>query len=216
MSLFLQASPSVSSRRAISSPPSSSIKPERVVERGFGARRRPIPTPPTSSSAVEFGQIAQTAEREDLEEAGGRDPGDGRAGLRGAGAGGDHAEALQAAENVATDVVAGEAREFRPRYRLLIGDGRERQHFEPGEGRRRPGVFGPDQRAKRLRMARARAKLIAPRDEDGCGTPRERAEAARNAFLFVIRTDSATGIVIIADIGGALAMLAVIAAPEPD
>jgi hypothetical protein len=34
--------------------------------------------------------------------------------------------------------------------------------------------------------------------------------------LFVIRTDSATGIVIIADIGGALAMLAVIAAPEPD
>jgi hypothetical protein len=34
--------------------------------------------------------------------------------------------------------------------------------------------------------------------------------------LFVIRTDSATGIVIIADIGGALTMLAVIAAPEPD
>ncbi len=50
----------------------------------------------------------------------------------------------------------------------------------------------------------------------GCGTRRERAEAARCAFLLVIRTDSVTGVVIIADIGGALAMLAVIAAPEPD
>jgi hypothetical protein len=50
----------------------------------------------------------------------------------------------------------------------------------------------------------------------GCGTPRERAEAARNVFLFVIRTDSATGIVIIVDIGSAPAMLAVIAAPELD
>ncbi len=50
----------------------------------------------------------------------------------------------------------------------------------------------------------------------GCGTPREGSDAASNAFLLVIRTDSATGVVIIADIGGALAMLAVIAAPESD
>ncbi|MBL1258895.1 hypothetical protein [Methylocystis sp. Sn-Cys] len=49
----------------------------------------------------------------------------------------------------------------------------------------------------------------------GCGTPRERAEAARKAFLCVIRTDNAMA-VIIAEIGGAPAMLAVIAAPEPD
>jgi hypothetical protein len=47
----------------------------------------------------------------------------------------------------------------------------------------------------------------------GCGTPRERTEAARNAFLFVVQTDSATAIVIIADIGGAQVMLAVVA-PE--
>jgi transposase len=49
----------------------------------------------------------------------------------------------------------------------------------------------------------------------GYGTPRERAEAPTNAFLFIIRTDSATGFVIIADIGCAPAMLVVIAAPEP-
>ncbi len=50
----------------------------------------------------------------------------------------------------------------------------------------------------------------------GCGTPREHSDAARNTFLLVIWTDSATGIVIIADVGGALAMLAVIATPEPN
>lgn len=48
----------------------------------------------------------------------------------------------------------------------------------------------------------------------GCGTPRERAEAARNAFLFVVQTDSMTAILLIAGIGGAQAMLAVVVAPE--
>jgi hypothetical protein len=53
------------------------------------------------------------------------------------------------------------------------------------------------------------------------GERRELAEAARNAFLFVIQTDSAiqtdssTAIVIIVDIGGAPAMLATVAAPDP-
>ena len=49
----------------------------------------------------------------------------------------------------------------------------------------------------------------------GCGTPRE-AVSAKNAVLFVIQTDVAMAIIIIADIDGEIAMLAVVAAPEPD
>jgi transposase len=84
-------------------------------------------------------------------------------------------------------------------------------------GMRRAWLRGRENIAKRYLIHVAGFNLgVLMRALVGCGTPRERAEAARNAFLFVIRTDSATGIVIIADIGGAPAMLAVIAAPEPD
>jgi transposase len=84
-------------------------------------------------------------------------------------------------------------------------------------GMRRAWLRGRENIAKRYLIHVAGFNLgVLMRALVGCGTPREHSEAARNAFLFVIRTDSATGIVIIADIGGALAMLAVIAAPEPD
>ena len=50
----------------------------------------------------------------------------------------------------------------------------------------------------------------------GCGTPRETV-SAKNAVLFVIRTDIAMAIIIIvADNDGEIAMLAVVTAPEPD
>jgi len=84
-------------------------------------------------------------------------------------------------------------------------------------GMRRAWLRGRENVAKRYLIHVAGFNLgVLMRALVGCGTPREHSEAARNAFLFVIRTDSATGIVIIADIGGALAVLAVIAAPEPD
>lgn len=84
-------------------------------------------------------------------------------------------------------------------------------------GMRRAWLRGRENIAKRYLIHVAGFNLgVLMRALVGCGTPRERAAAARNAFLFVIRTDSATAIVIIADIGGAPAMLAVIAAPELD
>jgi hypothetical protein len=65
----------------------------------------------------------------------------------------------------------------------------------------RPGLSGaPYPRSGNLRHLRREVEVV----------------LRYNARLFVIRTDSATGIVIIADIGGAPALLAVIAAPEPD
>jgi hypothetical protein len=42
------------------------------------------------------------------------------------------------------------------------------------------------------------------------------AVSAKNAVLFVIQTDVAMAIIIIADVDGEIAMLAVVAAPEPD
>nr|WP_244635421.1 transposase [Methylosinus sp. C49] len=82
-------------------------------------------------------------------------------------------------------------------------------------GMRRAWLRGRENIAKRYLIHVAGFNLgVLMRVLVGCGTPRERAEAPTNAFLFVIRTDSATGIVIIADIGGTPAMLVVIAAPE--
>jgi len=49
----------------------------------------------------------------------------------------------------------------------------------------------------------------------GCGTPRETV-SAKNAVLFVIRTDIAMAIIIVADNDGKITMLAVVTAPEPD
>src|SRR5512136_2197712 len=84
-------------------------------------------------------------------------------------------------------------------------------------GMRRAWLRGHENIAKRYLIHVAGFNLgVLMRALVGCGTPREHSEAARNAFLFVIRTDSATGIVIIADIGGALTRLTIIAAPEPD
>ena len=84
-------------------------------------------------------------------------------------------------------------------------------------GMRRAWLRGRENVAKRYLIHVAGFNLgVLMRALVGCGTPRERAEAARTAVLFVIRTDSATGIVIIADIRGAPAMLAIIAASEPD
>jgi hypothetical protein len=47
----------------------------------------------------------------------------------------------------------------------------------------------------------------------GCGTPREAADA-KNALLFVIQTDVATAIVIIAEIDDEMALLALVATPQ--
>ena len=47
----------------------------------------------------------------------------------------------------------------------------------------------------------------------GCGTPRE-AAGAKNALLFVIQTDVATAIVIIAEIDDEMALLALVATPQ--
>ncbi len=49
----------------------------------------------------------------------------------------------------------------------------------------------------------------------GCGTPREAANA-KNALLFVIQTDVAVAIIIIAEIDREMALLAIVAAPEAD
>jgi len=84
-------------------------------------------------------------------------------------------------------------------------------------GMRRASLRGRENVAKRYLIHVAGFNLdILMRALVGCGTQRERAEAARNTFLIVVRTGSATGIVIIADIGGALAIPAVIPTPEPD
>ncbi|WP_202804155.1 hypothetical protein [Methylocystis sp. ATCC 49242] len=69
-----------------------------------------------------------------------------------------------------------------------------------------PGFGGRENIAKRYPIHVAGFNLgVLMRALMGYGTPRERAEATRNAFLFVIRTDSAMAIVMITDIGGALA-----------
>lgn len=82
-------------------------------------------------------------------------------------------------------------------------------------GMRRAWLRGRENIAKRYLIHVAGFNLgVLMRALMGCGTPRERAEAARNAFLFVVQTDSATAIVIIADIGGAQAMPAVVVALE--
>ena len=49
----------------------------------------------------------------------------------------------------------------------------------------------------------------------GCGTPREAANT-KNALLFVIQTDVAVAIIIIAEIDREMALLAIVAAPEAD
>jgi Transposase DDE domain len=71
-------------------------------------------------------------------------------------------------------------------------------------GIRRAWLRGRENIAKRYLIHVAGFSLgVLMRALMGWATPRERAEAARNAFLFVVQTDSATAIVIIADIGGA-------------
>jgi len=49
----------------------------------------------------------------------------------------------------------------------------------------------------------------------GAGTPRE-AASAKNALLLVIQTNVAMAIVIVAEIDGEMALLAIVAAPEAD
>lgn len=84
-------------------------------------------------------------------------------------------------------------------------------------GMRRVWLRGRENVAKRYLIHVAGFNLgVLVRALMGQGTPKRLADAARKAFLFVIRTDCAMAIVIIADIGGAPAMLAVAAAPEPD
>ena len=48
----------------------------------------------------------------------------------------------------------------------------------------------------------------------GCGTPRE-AAAAKNTLLFLIQTDAALAIAMLADIDGEMVMLVIVVAPEP-
>lgn len=48
----------------------------------------------------------------------------------------------------------------------------------------------------------------------GCGTPRE-AAAAKNTLLFLIQTDAALAIAMLADIDGEMVMLVIVVAPAP-
>jgi len=82
-------------------------------------------------------------------------------------------------------------------------------------GMRRAWLRGRENIAKRYLIHVAGFNLgVLMRALTGRGTPRELSEAARNAFLFVIQTDVAAAIVIIAEIDGAPVMLAVVATPD--
>lgn len=82
-------------------------------------------------------------------------------------------------------------------------------------GMRRAWLRGRENIAKRYLIHVAGFNLgVLMRALTGCGTPRERAEAFNRALLVVVQSESVTAIVIIADIGGATAMLAVVVAPE--
>ena len=48
----------------------------------------------------------------------------------------------------------------------------------------------------------------------GCGTPRE-AAGAKNALLFIIQTDAALAIAMLADIDREMAMFVIVVEPEP-
>jgi len=83
-------------------------------------------------------------------------------------------------------------------------------------GMRRAWLRGRENTAKRYLIHVAGFNLgILMRALIGRGTPRELVEAAKSALLFVIQTDSATAIVITAEIDGAPAMLVIAAIPEP-
>jgi transposase len=83
-------------------------------------------------------------------------------------------------------------------------------------GMRRAWLRGRENIAKRYLIHVAGFNLgVLMRALIGRGTPRELA-AAKNAILFVVQTDLAIAVVVVAEIDGALAMLALIVAPEPD
>jgi transposase len=84
-------------------------------------------------------------------------------------------------------------------------------------GMRRAWLRGRENIAKRYLIHVAGFNLgVLMRALIGCGTPRELAEAAKSAVLFVIRTDIATAVVIIAKIDSTPAMFALSAAPATD
>jgi hypothetical protein len=97
-------------------------QPKRVVKSAFDPVIDFSPRGAGVIKRVELRQIMKTSECKNFEEALRRHPRDGRAGLRAAGARGDHAEAFQAAENVAADIVTDEPLECAPCDRLPIGD----------------------------------------------------------------------------------------------
>ena len=89
-------------------------------------------------------------------------------------------------------------------------------HVLDRRGMRRAWLRGRENVHKRYLIHVAGFNLgILMRALFGCGTPREDARA-KNALLFVIQTDVAIAIVIVADIYGELAMLAFIAMPQQD
>jgi hypothetical protein len=81
-------------------------------------------------------------------------------------------------------------------------------------GMRRAGLRGRENVHKRYLIHVAGFNLgVLMRGLFGCGTPRE-AASEKNGLLFVIHTDVAMAIVIVAEIDGEMAMLAVVAMPQ--
>jgi transposase len=84
-------------------------------------------------------------------------------------------------------------------------------------GMRRAWLRGRENVAKRYLIHVAGFNLgVLMRALVGRGTPKELVDAARKAILFVVQTDVAIAIAVIAEFDGAPAMFAVVLAPEPD
>jgi transposase len=124
-------------------------------------------------------------------------------------------------DNAARDAV------YANRARLKSGVGRDAMrrrgemversfaHILDRGGMRRAWLRGRENVHKRYLIHVAGFNLgILMRALFGCGTPRE-AAAAKNTLLFLIQTDAALAIAMLADIDGEMAMLVIVVAPAP-
>jgi hypothetical protein len=124
-------------------------------------------------------------------------------------------------DNAARDAV------YANRARLKSGVGRDAMrrrgemversfaHILDRGGMRRAWLRGRENVHKRYLIHVAGFNLgILMRALFGCGTPRE-AAAAKNTLLFLIQTDAALAIAMLADIDGEMALLVIVVAPAP-
>ena len=112
-------------------------------------------------------KVAQRREPKHLQEFLRRDIGEGRTGLGRAQGPVDEIEALQAADDVAADLLAGESRHIGAGRRLQVSNRRHRQKFGRRQlGRASVAKIARTRRPDRVRKARFGAQLIAAGDED--------------------------------------------------